>query len=72
MTIKTIIALLKKDSWELICQNGSHKQFKHTTKKGRVTVPDHKGDLHIGIIESIEKQAQIKLDYEKKNNKERK
>ncbi len=52
----------KKDGWFEIAQKGSHKQFKHNTKKGRVTVPYHSNvDLSIAVIKSIEKQAQIKI-----------
>lgn len=41
MKIKAILKLLKEDGWEQVAQKGSHKQFKHPSKKGRVTVPDH-------------------------------
>ena len=44
-----------------VSQAGSHKQFKHPTKKGRVTVPHPKRDIPIGTLKSIEKQAGIKL-----------
>lgn len=36
--VKEVIDLLTKDGWYLIAQRGSHRQFKHPTKKGRVTV----------------------------------
>ncbi|MBQ4431442.1 MAG: type II toxin-antitoxin system HicA family toxin [Synergistaceae bacterium] len=40
----------------------SHKQFKHPTRKGRVTVPYHKGfDLNIWEIKSIEMQSGLKF-----------
>jgi len=42
-------------------QVGSHKQFKHPTKNGRVTVPHPNRDIPIGTLKSIEKQAAIKL-----------
>ncbi|MEI0562918.1 type II toxin-antitoxin system HicA family toxin [Brachyspira pulli] len=62
MKASEIITLLKKDGWFEIAQKGSHKQFKHNTKKGRVTVPYHSNvDLSIAVIKSIEKQAQIKI-----------
>jgi len=41
MKVKQIIAILKKDGWHLVAQKGSHRQYKHHTKSGRVTVPDH-------------------------------
>jgi predicted RNA binding protein YcfA (HicA-like mRNA interferase family) len=42
-------------------QAGSHKQFKHPVKKGRVTVPHPKRDLPVGTLKSIERQAKLKL-----------
>ncbi|WP_316234754.1 type II toxin-antitoxin system HicA family toxin [Bradyrhizobium sp. SZCCHNR1020] len=56
-----IISALKADGWEQVAQKGSHVQFKHPTKKGRVTVPHPKKDIPIGTLKSIEKQAAIKL-----------
>ncbi|MBW5383881.1 type II toxin-antitoxin system HicA family toxin [Brachyspira pilosicoli] len=62
MTALQIIKLLKQDGWFQIAQKGSHKQFKHNTKKGIVTVPYHSNvDLHVAVIKSIEKQAKIKI-----------
>jgi predicted RNA binding protein YcfA (HicA-like mRNA interferase family) len=49
------------DGWYEAAQVGSHLQFKHATKLGRVTVPHPKRDLPIGTLKSIEKQAGIKL-----------
>jgi predicted RNA binding protein YcfA (HicA-like mRNA interferase family) len=39
---------------------GSHHQFKHPTKPGRVTVPHPKRDLPIGTVRSIFRQAGLK------------
>lgn len=36
--VKEVIDLLKADGWYMVAQKGSHRQFKHPTKKGRVTV----------------------------------
>jgi predicted RNA binding protein YcfA (HicA-like mRNA interferase family) len=52
---------LLKDGWYEVGHEGSHKQFKHPTKKGRVTVLHPKRDIPIGTLKSIEKQAGIKL-----------
>jgi predicted RNA binding protein YcfA (HicA-like mRNA interferase family) len=38
---------------------GSHQQFKHPTKKGKITIPHPKKDLPIGTVRSILKQAGI-------------
>jgi predicted RNA binding protein YcfA (HicA-like mRNA interferase family) len=61
MNSRQVIKALKKDGWYEVGQVGSHKQFKHTTKKGRVTVPHPSRDLPIGTLKSIEKQAALKL-----------
>lgn len=55
-----VISTLIADGWKQVAQEGSHVQFKHPTKKGRVTVPYPKKDIPIGTLKSIEKQAQLK------------
>jgi predicted RNA binding protein YcfA (HicA-like mRNA interferase family) len=61
MNSRDAIKALEKDGWYEVNQVGSHKQFKHARKKGRVTVPHPKRDIPIGTLKSIEKQAGIKL-----------
>jgi predicted RNA binding protein YcfA (HicA-like mRNA interferase family) len=61
MDSRAIIRRLKEDGWFEVAQRGSHKQFKHPTKPGRVTVPFPRKDVPIGTFQSIEKQAGIKL-----------
>jgi predicted RNA binding protein YcfA (HicA-like mRNA interferase family) len=56
-----IISKLKKDRWSQAAWKDSHAQFKHSTKKCRVTVPHPKKDLPMGTIISIEKQSGVKL-----------
>jgi predicted RNA binding protein YcfA (HicA-like mRNA interferase family) len=56
-----VISALRADGWDQVGQKGSHVQFKHSTKKGRVTVPHPKKDIPIGTLRSIEKQAALKL-----------
>lgn len=62
MKVKEIIKLIEKDGWYLVAQKGSHRQYKHKTKPGRVTVPDHgqNKDLAKGTENSILKQAGLK------------
>lgn len=62
MKVKQVLKLLKEDGWFLVAQKGSHKQYKHPQKTGRVTVPDHgrNKDLAKGTENSILKQAGIK------------
>ncbi len=57
MTSRDVISRLKKDGWVLVHVRGSHYQFKHPTKPGRVTVPHPKRDLPVGTLRSIFKQA---------------
>ncbi len=59
MKVKQVLKLLKEDGWFLVAQKGSHKQYKHPKKTGRVTVPDHgrNKDLAKGTENSILKQA---------------
>jgi len=54
---RDVIRKLKTHGWYEVNQVGSHKQFKHAAKKGRVTVPHPKRDIPIGTLKSIEKQA---------------
>nr|WP_153323269.1 type II toxin-antitoxin system HicA family toxin [Sinorhizobium meliloti] len=56
-----IIAALQKDGWYEVATKGSHVQFKHPKKHGRVTVLHPKRDLPIGTLRSIEKQSGLKL-----------
>lgn len=55
---KRIIA----DGWFLVAQVGSHRQYKHPAKLGKVTIPFHRKpkDLDKGTIASIFRQAGIK------------
>ncbi len=61
MNSRELIGRLKKDGWYEVKQVGSHKQFKHATKKGRVTVPYPKRDIPLGTLKSVERQAGIKV-----------
>jgi predicted RNA binding protein YcfA (HicA-like mRNA interferase family) len=61
MRSQDIIKALKSDGWQQVAQKGSHVQFKHPTKPGRVTVPHPKSDIPIGTFRSIEKQPDLKL-----------
>lgn len=61
MNSRDVIKALREDGWFEVNQVGSHKQFKHKIKKGRVTVPHPKRDIPRGTLKSIEKQAGLKL-----------
>lgn len=57
MNSRELIAKLKADGWLLVHVRGSHHQFKHPIKPGRVTIPHPKRDLPIGTLRSIYRQA---------------
>lgn len=58
MKVREILRLLEEDGWYLVTTVGSHRQYKHPTKPGRVTVPGKLArDLPIGTERSILKQA---------------
>lgn len=52
--------MLKEDGWYLATTRGSHRQFKHPKKAGRVTVPGKLNkDVAPGTLKSIIKQARL-------------
>lgn len=53
MTYREVVKIIKADGWYEVGQVGSHHQFKHPTKPGKVTIPEHKGDLNIKTAKSI-------------------
>lgn len=56
-----MLELLKRDGWVEIARRGSHRQLKHPTKKGRVTVAGKPSDdLAAGTLNSILKQSGLK------------
>ena len=57
MDSRTLIKQLEADGWYLVGVKGSHHQYKHPSKVGRVTVSHPKKDLPIGTTKSILKQA---------------
>jgi predicted RNA binding protein YcfA (HicA-like mRNA interferase family) len=59
--VREILAMLEADGWYLVAMRGSHRQFKHGTKSGRVTVAGKASDdLAPGTLNSILKQAALK------------
>jgi predicted RNA binding protein YcfA (HicA-like mRNA interferase family) len=61
MKVSEILAKPNADGWYLAATRGSHRQFKHPAKSGRVTVPGKPSDdLAPGTLNSILKQAQLK------------
>jgi predicted RNA binding protein YcfA (HicA-like mRNA interferase family) len=61
--VREVIKRPKADDWILIATRGSHRQFKHAVKPGRVTVAGKLShDIAPGTLKSISKQAQLELD----------
>jgi predicted RNA binding protein YcfA (HicA-like mRNA interferase family) len=61
MKVRDVIKLLEADGWYLVATKGSHRQYKHPTKVGRVTIAGHPSDdLAPGTLSSILKQAQLR------------
>jgi predicted RNA binding protein YcfA (HicA-like mRNA interferase family)/predicted RNase H-like HicB family nuclease len=61
MKVAEVLRLLQNDDWNLVATRGSHRQFKHASKPGRVTVPGKPSDdLAPGTLNSILKQASLK------------
>jgi predicted RNA binding protein YcfA (HicA-like mRNA interferase family) len=59
--VREVLAVLDADGWYLVTIRGSHRQFKHATKSGRVTVAGKPSDdVAPGTLNSILKQAAIK------------
>ena len=58
---RELIKIITDDGWYEVDCDGSHHQFKHPTKKGKVTIPHPKKDFYIETLRSILKQAQIDM-----------
>ena len=58
LKVNEVLDLLKKDGWYKVGQEGSQRQYKHPTKKGRVTVNGKLSDTLAQFrLNSIFKQA---------------
>jgi predicted RNA binding protein YcfA (HicA-like mRNA interferase family) len=59
--VREVLRLLAEDGWEVVTTRGSHRQLKHPTKSGRVTVAG-KGsdDLHPKTAATILRQAGLR------------
>jgi predicted RNA binding protein YcfA (HicA-like mRNA interferase family) len=58
MKVRDVLKLLAADGWTLTSQRGSHRQFEHPVKPGKVTVPGHPtDDIAPGTLKSIRRQA---------------
>ena len=61
MKVSEVLRLIHDDGWYLVATRGSHRQFKHPVKPGRVTVAGKPSDdLAPGTLNSILKQSGLK------------
>ena len=61
MRVRDVIRMIEDDGWCLAATRGSHRQYKHRERPGRITVPGHlNDDLAPGTVNSILKQAGLK------------
>ena len=61
MKVRDVIKKIEEDGWYQVAQKGSHRQFKHPVKSGRVTVAGHPSEeMAKGTLNNILKQAGLK------------
>jgi predicted RNA binding protein YcfA (HicA-like mRNA interferase family) len=61
MKVKDVIKMLEEDGWQLVRTKGSHRQFKHPTKPGTVTIAGKLSlDMPAGTLNNVLKQAGLK------------
>ena len=62
MKVRDVIRMLERDGWFLVAHEGSHRQYKHPQKAGRVTVAGNRGhEIALGTLSSILKQARLEM-----------
>ncbi|HVC54084.1 MAG TPA: type II toxin-antitoxin system HicA family toxin [Stellaceae bacterium] len=62
MTPREVIRAIEADGWREVRSRGAHRQFRHPTKPGLVTVSVHGNrDLKVRELASIERQSGVKL-----------
>lgn len=61
MKVREVLRLIHEDGWFQVAQRGSHRQFKHPSKPGKVTVAGHPSEeMGEGTYRNILKQAGLK------------
>lgn len=60
MKVRDVIKLVEADGWYYVRTTGSHRHYKHSIKKGKVTIPGYLSDeMNPYVFNSVLKQAQI-------------
>jgi predicted RNA binding protein YcfA (HicA-like mRNA interferase family) len=61
LKLRDLIRVIESDGWYLAVTKGSHRQYKHPMKPGRVTIAGHlNDDIAPGTLNSVLKQARLK------------
>jgi predicted RNA binding protein YcfA (HicA-like mRNA interferase family) len=61
MKVREVIRMLEDDGWSRVATRGSHRQYKHPTRPGRVTVAGKlSDDVAPGTLNSVRKQAGLR------------
>jgi predicted RNA binding protein YcfA (HicA-like mRNA interferase family) len=61
MKVRDLIKLVESDGWRQVAQRGSHRQFKHLAKSGKVTISGTPSDdVHPKTLSSVLRQAGLK------------
>jgi predicted RNA binding protein YcfA (HicA-like mRNA interferase family)/predicted RNase H-like HicB family nuclease len=64
LKIRDVIKLVEKDGWYQAAQKGSHRQYKHPTKPGYVTIAGHpRDDVAAGTLQSIPEASRVEMKY---------
>ncbi|HEY7388098.1 MAG TPA: type II toxin-antitoxin system HicA family toxin [Bryobacteraceae bacterium] len=65
MKVRDVVREIEKDGWRFYSQKGSHRQYVHPVKGGRVTIAGKPGDdMHPKTLASVYRQAQIGIAKE--------
>lgn len=61
MRFRELEKIILTDGWAFKNAKGSHNQYVHPTKLGKVTIPNHPGDIPLIVVKSILKQAGLEI-----------
>jgi predicted RNA binding protein YcfA (HicA-like mRNA interferase family) len=60
LKFRELESIIRADGWKFSNSAGSHRQYVYPTKKGKVTIPYHNGDLTKAVVNAVYKQAGLK------------
>lgn len=60
MKVRDVIRMIENDGWYLVGTRGSHRQYRHAVKNGKVTISGHLGaEMKKGTVASVRRQAEL-------------